>query len=245
MNTGLFDKNGNPIHVGSRTRLVLDDGEVREFDVCFKTVHRTTVKTFEGFEPETTDVAITGIFFCWEGNDLLPCVDEKGASDVSKMEVIEEPGKGMWLAGDDGLQPCKWRRKMNRELLFRAKHIHISPKNEHLDGEWIEGYLYDKNYINSPELEGEFLIDKSSVCQYTGLNDMNGRKIFEGDIVKTSQYGVDDGNGHNYAGFDKFSIEFFNGSFWLKNNLRIFSFRSHVRYEIIGNIFDNPELLER
>lgn len=95
MNTGLFDKNGNPIHVGSRTRLVLDDGEVREFDVCFKTVHRTTVKTFEGFEPETTDVAITGIFFCWEGNDLLPCVDEKGASDVSKMEVIEEPGKGM------------------------------------------------------------------------------------------------------------------------------------------------------
>lgn len=91
MNTELIDKNGKPIRVGSRTRLILDDGEVREFDVCFKTVQRTTVKTFEGFEPETTDVAITGIFFCWEGHDLLPCVDENGVSDVEKMEVIQEP----------------------------------------------------------------------------------------------------------------------------------------------------------
>lgn len=33
MNTGLFDKNGTPIKVGDRTRLVLDDGEVREFEV--------------------------------------------------------------------------------------------------------------------------------------------------------------------------------------------------------------------
>lgn len=90
METGLFDKNGTPIKVGSRTRLVLDDGEVREFDVCFKTVQRTTVKTLPGFEPETANVSITGIFFCWKGNDLLPCVDENGVSDVLKMEVITE-----------------------------------------------------------------------------------------------------------------------------------------------------------
>lgn len=89
METGLFDKNGKQIKVGDRTRLVLDDGEVREFDVCFKTANRTTVKTLPGFEPETAEVSITGIFFCWEGNDLLPCVDEYGISDVSKMEVIQ------------------------------------------------------------------------------------------------------------------------------------------------------------
>ena len=89
MDTGLFDKNGTPIYVGDRTRLVLDDGEVREFDVCFKTVERTTVKTLRGFSPETVDVSITGIFFCWEGNDLLPHVDENGVSDVSKMEIIK------------------------------------------------------------------------------------------------------------------------------------------------------------
>lgn len=90
-NTGLVDKNGKSIYIGDRTRLVLDDGEIREFDVCFKTVRRTTVKTLPGFEPETAEVSITGIFFCWEDNDLLPCVDENGVSDVEKMEVIVPP----------------------------------------------------------------------------------------------------------------------------------------------------------
>nr|DAV57445.1 MAG TPA: hypothetical protein [Caudoviricetes sp.] len=90
MNTGLFDKNGTPINVGDRTRLVLEDGEVREFEVCFKTVQRTTIKTLRGFEPESVDVSITGIFFCWEGNNLLPCVDENGVSDAEKMEVIRQ-----------------------------------------------------------------------------------------------------------------------------------------------------------
>lgn len=87
--TGLFDRNGTPINIGDKTRLVLEDGEVREFDVCFKTVQRTTIKTLRGFHPESIDVAITGIFFCWEGNDLLPCVDEEGISDTEKMEVIK------------------------------------------------------------------------------------------------------------------------------------------------------------
>lgn len=90
MNTGLYDKNGTPINVGDRTRLVLEDGEVREFEVCFKTVQRTTIKTLRGFEPESVDVSITGIFFCWNGNALLPCVDENGVSDVEKMEVIKQ-----------------------------------------------------------------------------------------------------------------------------------------------------------
>lgn len=66
------------------------DGEVRESDVCFKTVQRTTIKTLRGFEPERADVSITGIFFCWEGSDLLPFVDKDGVSDVEKMEVIKQ-----------------------------------------------------------------------------------------------------------------------------------------------------------
>ena len=45
---------------------------------------------------------------------------------------------------------------INREILYRGKHIHVRPENEHLDGRWIEGYLSDKKYINSTELEGEF-----------------------------------------------------------------------------------------
>lgn len=88
METGLFDKNGTQIKVGDRTRLVLDNGEVREFDVCFKTVVRI-VKCHPDFDDEYSKVAITGIVFCWQGYDLFPCMDESGISDVSKMEVIQ------------------------------------------------------------------------------------------------------------------------------------------------------------
>lgn len=89
MNTGLYDKNNTPINIGDRTRLILDDGEVREFDVCFKTVERT-VRSHPDFDDEFAKVAITGVVFCWNGYDLFPCVDENGVYDTSKMEVINK-----------------------------------------------------------------------------------------------------------------------------------------------------------
>ena len=87
MSAGLFDKNGTPINIGDRTRLILDNGEVREFDVCFKTVNRI-VKCHPDFDDEYSKVAITGIVFCWNGYDLFPCVDENGVMDTTKMEII-------------------------------------------------------------------------------------------------------------------------------------------------------------
>ena len=59
---------------------------------------------------------------------------------------------------------------MNREILFRAKHIHAIDSNERLNGTWVHGYLSDKNYINDKSLDGEFLIDENTICQYTGLH---------------------------------------------------------------------------
>lgn len=140
---------------------------------------------------------------------------------------------------------------MGREILFRAKYIHVLPENEHLDGSWVYGYLSDRNYINSPELEGELLIDKNTICQYTGLTDKNGNKIFEGDIVRDIfepsiigiiKYGKyrntfnDDGLG-GHVGFyvewkDKVKLLRKDLVYWVENS------------EFIGNIFDNPELLE-
>lgn len=41
---------------------------------------------------------------------------------------------------------------MEREILFRAKHIHAMDSNEYLNGRWMHGYLSDKNYINDKAL---------------------------------------------------------------------------------------------
>ncbi len=130
---------------------------------------------------------------------------------------------------------------MNREILFRAKHVHAIPELKHFDGRWVYGYLSDKNHINTPELEGEFLIDPKTVCQYTGLTDKNGRKIFEGDIVET----VCDGEQNpNYVViWDKGELDFkvTNGEERYKGNYEYLGYCDEII--VIGNIFDNPELL--
>lgn len=88
MQTGLFDRNGNQIRVGDKVRLILDTGEERIFDVCFKTVQRT-VKCHPDFDDEFAKVNITGVVFCWMGYDLFPCIDENGVPDNEKMEIVE------------------------------------------------------------------------------------------------------------------------------------------------------------
>ncbi|MEZ3514496.1 MAG: YopX family protein [Lachnospiraceae bacterium] len=126
---------------------------------------------------------------------------------------------------------------MKREILFRGKHIHAVSKNKHLDGTWIYGYLCDENYINSPELEGEFLIDPETICQCTGFTDKNIRKIFEGDIIKwASAIGEVKWYHGNYTGW--YVDEIYMGEQQFTNEM-------WNECEIIGNIFDNPELIEK
>ena len=134
---------------------------------------------------------------------------------------------------------------MSREILFRGKHIHAMDSNEHLNGTWVHGYLSDKDYIYDKSLEGEFLVDEDTICQYTGLTDKNGKKIFEGDIVRYGEvcgevkFGLHESNWqigkYNQGFFVTFPKEYL-----LRNEL------GYWRNKIVvaGNVFDNPELLE-
>lgn len=145
-----------------------------------------------------------------------------------------------------------------RESLFRGKRAD--------NGEWIEGFLvkkFDKWYI----YDFDFLPYSSEITpetagQYTGLTDKNGKKIFEGDIVRiTTTVKTDwikDENG-NYKELKRtdcaivqhdkntggYKLKVYNKGIYK----RIAKFDLvHIGYyygaEVIGNIHDNPELLQ-
>lgn len=126
---------------------------------------------------------------------------------------------------------------MNDRYLFKAKHVHTLPGNKHLDGTWVYGYLSGENYIYSPDLEGEYLIDPSTICQCTGL-----KKLFEKDIVeRTDLHKVGDPS----IGIIEYDVE--NTAFvihWIDKEKYSPMYPWKDRIKVIRNIFDNPELLE-
>ncbi len=135
---------------------------------------------------------------------------------------------------------------MSREILFKGKHIHAMDSNEHLNGTWVHGYLSDKNYIYDKSLEGEFLVDEDTICQYTGLTDKNGKKIFEGDVVKDSAGVCGEVKFGLYAA--GFRIPDTNQGFYIEFPEESL-YRKELGYwenkvAVIGNIYDSPKLLD-
>lgn len=131
-----------------------------------------------------------------------------------------------------------------REILFRGKSI--------ANGEWIVGNYAAplpsnwgatiEDAMNLPNLI--HTVNPDTVGQYTGTKDKHSRRIFEGDIVKIPDnydiYGINAGEVYEvYFGF---------GGFRLKpkyrKNAKGFYLEDDGVVEVIGNIYDNPELLE-
>lgn len=141
-----------------------------------------------------------------------------------------------------------------REILFRGKRID--------NGEWIEGDLYQPHELDPfPHYKGEvyihellhgnmFAVIPETVGQYTCRKDDEGKKIFEGDILRV----IFDDADYDYTTTieseqGKTSTLFVDGKFgdadyapiewaieWWDNE--------SAYYEVIGNIHDNPELLK-
>lgn len=132
-----------------------------------------------------------------------------------------------------------------REILFKAKRIE--------DDEWIEGYYQKRHNFLGNEEHLIFHVDSHTVweyveivpetlCQFTGLCDKNGKKIWENDILmahldesypedttyETVEWGVAGWVTHEAGSMDREYIDKFDLE----------------HFEVVGNIFDNKELLQ-
>lgn len=133
---------------------------------------------------------------------------------------------------------------MNREILFKAKRKD--------NGKWVEGYYRRipcmgmlEHYImprNPKNRMEQYAIDPDTICQYTGLTDKNGKKIWENDILKAN---LDESYPEdityikilwNECGFcvnENYSTDIWTLEKW-----------DAEHFQVCGNIFDNPDLLE-
>ena len=136
-----------------------------------------------------------------------------------------------------------------REILFRGKR-NRDWKN-HKTGEWVMGCLWHHTnkvaIIYSDELDDKVWVFPETVGQYTGLTDKHGKKIFEGDIVAQNWYDHDEPADDSFGEvvFCEYDCSF---SVMDVNKDGIVPLGNchayHWEAEVIGNIHDNPELLE-
>ena len=146
-----------------------------------------------------------------------------------------------------------------RDILFKAKRID--------NGEWVEGFV---SYPHSTDTEkgvesyyfmevdergwySQCVVSANTICQYPGLTDKNGNKIWENDILSIAK-SVDVVSGNyfyppiSYPANVKVKWDLC-AWMWetISKNKYYIGFPDawcHYEAEVIGNIFDNPELLE-
>lgn len=128
-----------------------------------------------------------------------------------------------------------------REILFRGKDFSGT-----LSHSWIFGSLdtTEKEYPSIIYLDRfgnrcRIFVDPKTVGQYVGLTDKNGKKIFEGDIVERLWLGEK----HIYRIHYDSDIASFIGADIYSEGFTTFDYDA-CEFEVIGNIYDNPELLE-
>lgn len=129
---------------------------------------------------------------------------------------------------------------MQERYLFRGKTIR---------GDWKHGLLANKDdkwYIsNKAGRPFAFEIRPESICQSTGLKDKNGNFIWENDIIKHYNSSAHpERHSTSVVLWDTDNLRFCKKNIPFMDGDRIYNMASGCVYEVIGNTFDNPELLE-
>lgn len=203
-------------------------------------------KAMEKQLPEDTGVidalpeTCTACHFWWGSMD-----QPGGMCEITGDETDTE--SGVWDERRMDNCPIEELEENMRKILFKAKRKD--------NGEWVEGFIFEikgKFYIMkmtqtfmtayySEESVVDFNmraveIDPDTLCQYTGLTDKNGKKIWENDIVE-----VPGEEGYFVCEWDEDTARFV-----LNGDRMTVDFDNYWAYEIevVGNIFDNPDLLE-
>lgn len=130
---------------------------------------------------------------------------------------------------------------MAREIKFRAKIVMDVEPLEMKKGDWVEGHYYEDfqdgewcSWIQEYNDIIHYKVDKNTLGQFTGLLDKNGKEVWEHDIVDWD--GV------------KLLVEFIGGIFCMHENYKDATLHDILlkrdEINVIGNRFDNPELLK-
>lgn len=126
---------------------------------------------------------------------------------------------------------------MNREILFRGKGFET--------GKWLYG-----SFIKTPNhahisTNGEAFsakVEPKTISQYTGLTDKNGTKIFENDILQVNYHGKEIGRVCIYYKFAMYLCDIIYGDVDFDT---LGMLNANYQLEVIGNVYDNPELIEK
>ena len=135
-----------------------------------------------------------------------------------------------------------------KEIIFKAKRINWRELSK--SEWWVEGLIWKKKYNTSKifmssfpdkdDREELFVIVPETICQCIGLTDKNGRKIFEKDVCRYNNSEGESGIAiirEDYA-------EWRSGIISKKEIMTpLFYLKCSEEWEVIGNIFDNPDLI--
>lgn len=144
---------------------------------------------------------------------------------------------------------------MNREILFRAKAINRDPDREYRtnykNGDWVYGLvttMYDDRFPNLPvkmkNTDGVsgIDVDHRTIGEYTGLTDKNGTKIFENDILQVNFYDNEICRVYVCYKYGMFLCDTIYGEIEYDTLGMLWA---NYQLEVIGNVYDNPELIEK